>query len=86
MKLSEQAQLDNQIAMLEMEIDNSTKRIMQLENSIFSYDVQIIMLKKIIKSLSEVLYWLTTETISNLRYAIVLGGHLTPVELSKDTQ
>jgi peptidoglycan hydrolase CwlO-like protein len=55
MKLSEQAQLDNQIAMLEMEIDNSTKRIMQLENSIFSYDVQIIMLKKIIKSLSEVL-------------------------------
>jgi peptidoglycan hydrolase CwlO-like protein len=55
MKLSEQAQLDNQIAMLEMEIDNSTNRIMQLERSIYSLDVQIIMLKKIIKSLSEVL-------------------------------
>ena len=55
MKLSEQAQLDNQIAMLEMELDNSTKRIMQLERSIYSLDVQIIMLKKIIKSLSEVL-------------------------------
>jgi archaellum component FlaC len=55
MKLSEQAQLDNQIAMLEMELDNSTKRIMQLEKSIDALDIQISMLKIIIKSLSEVL-------------------------------
>jgi len=55
MKLSEQAQLDNQIAMLEMELDNSTKRIMQLEKSIDALDHKIFMLKIIIKSLSEVL-------------------------------
>ena len=55
MKLSEQAQLDNQIAMLEMEIDNSTKRIMQLENSIDELEDKEEHLKQIIKSLSEVL-------------------------------
>ena len=55
MKLSEQAQLDNQIAMLEMELDNTTKRIMELENRIDALNIQISMLKIIIKSLSEVL-------------------------------
>jgi archaellum component FlaC len=55
MKLSEQAQLDNQIAMLEMELDNTTKRIMELENRIDDLDHKIFMLKIIIKSLSEVL-------------------------------
>jgi archaellum component FlaC len=55
MKLSEQAQLDNQIALLEMELDNTTKRIMELENRIDDLDHEIFMLKIIIKSLSEVL-------------------------------
>jgi len=55
MKLSEQAQLDNQIAMLEMELDNTTKRIMELEKRIDELDHKIFMLKIIIKSLSGVL-------------------------------
>jgi archaellum component FlaC len=55
MKLSEQAAMDNQIAMLEMELDNTTKRIMELENRIDDLDHKIFMLKIIIKSLSEVL-------------------------------
>jgi len=55
MKLSEQAQLDNHVSMLEMELDNTTKRIMELENRIDDLDHKIFMLKIIIKSLSEVL-------------------------------
>ncbi len=52
MKLSEQAQLDNHVSMLEMELDNTTKRIMELENRIDDLDHKIFMLKIIIKSLS----------------------------------
>jgi hypothetical protein len=48
MKLSEQAQLDNQIAMLEMDNDRMSKEINQLIDQVYQ-------LKLIIKSLSEVL-------------------------------
>jgi len=48
MKLSEQAQLDNQIVMLEMDNDRMSKEINQLIDQVYQ-------LKLIIKSLSEVL-------------------------------
>ena len=48
MKISEQAQLDNQIAMLEMDNDRMSKEINQLIDQVYQ-------LKLIIKSLSEVL-------------------------------
>jgi hypothetical protein len=48
MKLSEQAQLDNQIAMLEMDNDRMSKEVNQLIDQVYQ-------LKLIIKSLSEVL-------------------------------
>jgi chromosome segregation ATPase len=55
MKLSEQAQLDNQIAMLEMELDKTTKQVMEFEKLIDKLEVKVNQLKLIIKSLSEVL-------------------------------
>jgi hypothetical protein len=48
MKLSEQAQLDNQVSMLEMDNDRMSKEINQLIDQVYQ-------LKLIIKSLSEVL-------------------------------
>ena len=48
MKLSEQAQLDNQIAMLEMDNDRMSQEVNQLIDQVYQ-------LKLIIKSLSEVL-------------------------------
>ena len=48
MKLSEQAQLDNQIAMLEMDNDRMSKEVNQLIDQVYQ-------LKLILKSLSEVL-------------------------------
>ena len=48
MKLSEQAQLDNQVSMLEMDNNRMSKEINQLIDQVYQ-------LKLIIKSLSEVL-------------------------------
>jgi hypothetical protein len=48
MKLSEQAQLDNQVSMLEMDNDRMSKEINQLIDQVYQ-------LKLIIKSLSDVL-------------------------------
>ena len=54
-KLSEQARIDHQVSMLEMEVDNLAKKIAELEEELGQLDTENDLLKEIIKSLAEVL-------------------------------
>ena len=54
-KLSEQARIDHQVSMLEMEMDNLAKKIAELEEELGQLDTENDLLKEIIKSLAEVL-------------------------------
>jgi len=54
-KLSEQARIDHQVSMLEMEMDNLTKKIAELEEELGKLESDNDLLKEIIKSIAEVL-------------------------------